>query len=165
MKRRDFFKYLTGAGAALVIGAGEVDIDRILWVPGEKTIFLPPQRIIIPGEEAAMALFESVDGAALPLRSALFARKISTAAGEVWVDANENVISVQGRNVGAQEAARLRLMMFNRSNKRPTDAQMNEMVSRVINERVAAGWKDPVGEKPWHFPIVMVPKKLDLERT
>jgi hypothetical protein len=34
MNRRDLFKYLAAAGAALVVPE--------LWVPGEKKIFLPP---------------------------------------------------------------------------------------------------------------------------
>lgn len=162
MRRRDFLKWI-GAGAVLVGGAAEVDMDRILWVPGEKTIFLPSTKVFLPGEDVVRQLFESIDGDRFPNRPALFARHISTASGEVWVDANENVITVRGRTVGAQEAARLRLMMFNPNNRRPSHAEMNEMVSRVVSERVAAGWADPVGPDPWHFPPVMVKHKIDLE--
>lgn len=39
MNRRDFLKRLMGGAAAVV--AHELDLDRLLWVPGEKTIFLP----------------------------------------------------------------------------------------------------------------------------
>lgn len=40
MNRRKFLAYLSGtaAGAAL---APMLDLDRLLWVPGAKTIFIP----------------------------------------------------------------------------------------------------------------------------
>lgn len=40
MNRRGFLKLL-GYGAAGAVAAQELDLDRLLWVPGEKTIFLP----------------------------------------------------------------------------------------------------------------------------
>lgn len=44
MDRRAFFiKSLLGLGAAGALASiGELDLDRLLWVPGQKTIFLPP---------------------------------------------------------------------------------------------------------------------------
>ena len=41
LSRRHFLTLIgaAGAGAALV---PELDLDRLLWVPGQKTIFLPP---------------------------------------------------------------------------------------------------------------------------
>lgn len=36
MKRRDFLKYLLSTPAATII-----DYEKLLWVPGEKKIFLP----------------------------------------------------------------------------------------------------------------------------
>lgn len=41
MNRREFIKLL-----ALGVVGQELDIDRLLWVPGQKTIFLPTQRQI-----------------------------------------------------------------------------------------------------------------------
>lgn len=47
MNRRDFFKWLGAAGASLA-AAGEFDLERLLWVPGHKTIFLPTVTIPEP---------------------------------------------------------------------------------------------------------------------
>lgn len=47
MNRRSFLQWLAGAGAAMA-AAGEIDVERMLWVPGHKTIFLPPEGVIIP---------------------------------------------------------------------------------------------------------------------
>lgn len=38
MNRRRFFESLLGGA----IAAHQLDIDKLLWVPGEKTIFIPP---------------------------------------------------------------------------------------------------------------------------
>jgi hypothetical protein len=38
MNRRDMFRALLGGVAA----AATFDIERLLWLPGEKTIFIPP---------------------------------------------------------------------------------------------------------------------------
>lgn len=40
MDRRRFLSWLTGTAAGVAI-APTLDVDRLLWVPGEKTIFLP----------------------------------------------------------------------------------------------------------------------------
>ena len=40
VSRRGFLAALAAAGAGAL--AAEVDVDRLLWVPGEKTFFLPP---------------------------------------------------------------------------------------------------------------------------
>jgi len=37
MRRRDFLKFLLGTAAASYI-----DYEQLLWIPGEKTIFIPP---------------------------------------------------------------------------------------------------------------------------
>lgn len=37
MNRRDFLKFLLATPAATF-----VDYEKLLWIPGEKTIFLPP---------------------------------------------------------------------------------------------------------------------------
>jgi hypothetical protein len=41
MKRRTFLAWLTGTAAG-VAAAATLDIDKLLWVQGEKTIILPP---------------------------------------------------------------------------------------------------------------------------
>lgn len=40
MNRRGFLKALL-SGTAGAVAAHTLDLDRLLWVPGEKTIFLP----------------------------------------------------------------------------------------------------------------------------
>lgn len=42
MDRRSFLKLI-----ALGVVSHELDIDRLLWVPGEKKIFLPPKGVSI----------------------------------------------------------------------------------------------------------------------
>lgn len=37
LSRRDFIKLLASGAAAY-----ELDLDRLLWMPGQKTIFIPP---------------------------------------------------------------------------------------------------------------------------
>lgn len=41
MNRRGFLRALLTGTVGLIAGA-ELDLDRLLWVPGAKTIFLPP---------------------------------------------------------------------------------------------------------------------------
>jgi hypothetical protein len=42
VNRRDFLRALIAAAPALASASAVLDLDRMLWVPGEKTIFLPP---------------------------------------------------------------------------------------------------------------------------
>jgi hypothetical protein len=42
MNRRSFLHLLGLSAAGLAVGELELDLDRLLWVPGQKTIFLPP---------------------------------------------------------------------------------------------------------------------------
>ncbi len=43
LNRRDFLRRLGfGTVAAAAAASGVLDIERLLWVPGEKTIFVPP---------------------------------------------------------------------------------------------------------------------------
>jgi hypothetical protein len=52
MNRRDFLKLLLSAPIAY-----ELDIDKLLWVPGQKTIFLPsPKKILTITEIVAIEL-------------------------------------------------------------------------------------------------------------
>ena len=46
MNRRRFL----GSSAAL-LAAGMVDPERLLWVPGQRTIFIPPQVTLSPTNE------------------------------------------------------------------------------------------------------------------
>lgn len=46
MKRRSFLRALLGSAVA----AHELDIEKLLWVPGQKTIFVPPVSTLPPFE-------------------------------------------------------------------------------------------------------------------
>lgn len=133
MRRRSFFKWLATA-AATVVGSQDLDLDRLLWVPGEKTFFLPPEKPIVHGADAVRVYEQQV----VPSIYKDGRREIHTAMGWVVVDAKENVLSIGGRPVSAVEAARARLTMFNRRN--PIRGNMVETVSQIISDRVAAGW-------------------------
>lgn len=52
MKRRDFLRFLLATPIAL-----QLDVEKLLWVPGEKTIFLPPP----PPRPTLLSLSEIVD--------------------------------------------------------------------------------------------------------
>lgn len=55
MNRRGFLKGLLGAAAAGVTAAVmELDPERLLWVPGQKTFFLPDAPKVKLTDEAAM---------------------------------------------------------------------------------------------------------------
>lgn len=162
MKRREFFKWLA-AGAATIVGASEVDIDRLLWVPGEKTIFLPPEKTFVVGHEAERLYNYYLNNAAevvgLSPKMPLVGREVSTAMGRITLDAFENVVAVNGRVVSAREAAHLRATSFTRNNRIHPSVNMADEVARVISERTAAGWADPVGEKPMPYRDMMWSKR------
>ncbi len=147
MNRRGFLKWLA-AGTAAIVGAGEIDVDRLLWVPGEKTIFLPPEKKLVDGAEAQRIynyyVSSQVDLVGLSPKSPLVGREVRTAVGLVAVDAFENVVALNGRVVSAREAAELRAKMFTRHGPSLSGEDLDAAVSRVITERIAAGWADPV---------------------
>lgn len=43
MRRRDALKALLGTAAGLALSQ-TVDLEKLLWTPGQKTIFLPPAK-------------------------------------------------------------------------------------------------------------------------
>lgn len=59
MDRRAFLRFLSGTAAGAAI-APTLDLDRLLWVPGAKRIFLPPS--IMSGDwisREALAILEN----------------------------------------------------------------------------------------------------------
>ena len=58
INRRDFVKILSGSAASLYA----FDLDKLLWVPGEKKIFLPPEQRLIYASEIALAEWNHVMG-------------------------------------------------------------------------------------------------------
>lgn len=56
MNRRDFLRGLLTVAAGSV--SGQLDIDRLLWVPGEKTIFIPsPKQAQFFASDKLMTLY------------------------------------------------------------------------------------------------------------
>lgn len=43
LNRRQFIQLISSSAAA----AYTMDVDKLLWVPGEKTIFIPPPRQLV----------------------------------------------------------------------------------------------------------------------
>lgn len=52
--RRKFLQILGGSTASLYA----LDLDKLLWVPGGKKIFLPPEQRLIYASEVAMSQWE-----------------------------------------------------------------------------------------------------------
>ena len=141
MNRRSFLHRMTMGVAAAVAVAADLDPEKLLWVPGARTIFLPPEKRLVTGEEA-VAAFKEVQSK--PIAAEHFTH---TAAGTVVSDAYWNVISVNGRRVSAAEAAWLRLNHFSRhgGSSQRGSADHQAMTDQVVAQRVLAGWKDPLG--------------------
>lgn len=53
MNRRSFLRVLGLGAAGAAVGALELDPERALWVPGQKTFFLPEPRIGMPAIDLA----------------------------------------------------------------------------------------------------------------
>ena len=64
MTRRDLFRLLTSAAATAVASAA-IDPERLLWVPGKKTISIPPPTSL-------SGIWEAVDLARGEVRISLF---------------------------------------------------------------------------------------------
>ena len=58
MDRRGFLNLLGLAGAsaaAVAAGALELDPERLLWVPGQKSIFLPPEKSVVASRSSGVS--------------------------------------------------------------------------------------------------------------
>lgn len=55
MNRRRFLAWLGGTAAG-VAAASTLDLDKLLWVPGEKTIFIPSVKLAPVASMDALAL-------------------------------------------------------------------------------------------------------------
>jgi hypothetical protein len=180
MQRRSFLKGIGAALAAFGV-VGEVDPEKLLWVPGARSFFLPsltPPKPLVTGADAAKAyddLPKFSDSAFRKVASTIGDREVSTAAGHVVTDEHWNVKSLNGRQVSAAEAARLRLTHFARFPKQVAFADLDKMTGQIIADRVAAGWADPIGPRNNEFvqrgsyytgywqPSSGVPRKIDIE--
>lgn len=69
MNRRAFLSWLGGTAAGVAL-APTLDLDKLLWIPGEKTIFLPSPRPPLMFHEDAFA-FVMQDLPMIPSRGTL----------------------------------------------------------------------------------------------
>lgn len=78
MNRRSFFRALLGGAVA----AHELDIEKLLWVPGEKTIFVPPST---PIDYITATQIETQWGAAMRMLTAKLLEIDEVLLEEVWI--------------------------------------------------------------------------------
>jgi hypothetical protein len=55
LNRRSFLRLLV-SGVAGTVASAELDIDRLLWIPGAKTFFIPNNPTISLGQIVAMEM-------------------------------------------------------------------------------------------------------------
>lgn len=103
MKRRDFFKFLS-AGAATMGAVGEIDYERLLWVPGRKTIFLPSEEGVFVPDEATIDKVLAAHGIKMPRYHMTMAGR---GEGKTLLF-DENWQLMNGREIG-QDGQRTRL--------------------------------------------------------
>lgn len=146
MNRRSFLRTLA-TGMATAAAAAVIDPEQLLWVPGRKTFFLPPERryvgIITDVAEVHRLQREYNrlhDHQNDALRYAVVDRETWTAAGWAKFDRNWNLVTIAGRKVDAREAAQLRLQNYQRNGDRPTPAALALETERILASRIAAGW-------------------------
>jgi hypothetical protein len=144
MNRRDFFKRLaavTAVGTAGVLVGQELDLERLLWVPGEKSYFLPPPKPLITDVDLLAQEYKHLVDPLLALKCGVY-HQVHTAVGLVESDAQWNVIRVGGKKVSAEEAARHRLNHFSRHGhaRNVGPVEVAQMTQQILGERFAAGW-------------------------
>lgn len=168
MDRRDFLKRLAGAaaiGTAAVVAGIDLDPERLLWVPGKKTIFLPPAKPLVTDAATVAREFQAVVEADInAVLHGAIAHRVHTGLGVVESDAAWNVVRINRHPVTAAQAALARLNHFQWHDRGLAGSPEHvEMTERVVAERLAAGWSDPIGaesERVWErVPRTVVPRR------
>lgn len=137
MNRRGFLGRLAGAAAAAVMAA-ELDPGRLLWVPGTKTFFLPPEKRLISGLEAVQELsrreqvtlerkIEIKTGVKVPHRYT-----VSTGAGRFEFDENWSMLRANGKAVTIDQAAAYHATLFQRQNVNYMTQAERESAARFV---------------------------------
>ena len=150
VSRRGFLQALVAATAAAA--ALELDPERALWRPGERTFFLPDApapKQILSGDSAVLEM-----NRLLTERPEDFARtikgthRVSTSVGQAEFDNEWNLLKLDGRPItNAREAARLQAKHYTAFGNGGHGARFEDLVDQVAAKRAAAGLRDEVDER------------------
>lgn len=139
--RRSFLTRLA-AGAAAALAATQLDPDKLLWIPGQKTFFLPPEKRLVHGTEAVSELsrreqttiadaIERKTGIQNPARY-----RLSNNAGHFEFDDRWTMLKANGKTVTIDEAARYHATLFQRRNvEYMTDAEQRQAAAMAAQIR------------------------------
>ncbi len=113
MNRRGFLS-LFAIGSAAIVAGHELDLEKLLWLPGQKSFFLPPEKGPLVTGAAAESAFEQVQ--AQPLEHALrgLGQTVYTSIGMCVLDNAGVLVSVNGRIVTYVEAAQIQINHYQR---------------------------------------------------
>lgn len=161
LDRRAFLRRMAAATAAAVATASldldpsQVDVERILWTPGEKTIFIPPaQGWVAPKQPVVLAThddmvdairnFERVRGKVKMPDGKFYevASEASTAMGRAEFDAHGSLLRLGGRIVSsAEEQARYVASKYQGSWRDTSDYA--QALYNSLRARTASGLVEP----------------------
>jgi hypothetical protein len=146
--RRAFLTRLV-AGTAALTAASLVDLEgfeqdpeRLLWVPGQKTFFLPPLESMRSGDEA-LEDFATIQKRSLKDVLTGPTRHVQTRRGVLTFDAAWNIIGLNGRRLTAAEATQLRQESFAPWGGRWKDPNVSVTEADLVAARAEAGEKYP----------------------
>lgn len=112
MHRRDFLRRFAAATAAATAAAATLDPERLLWTPGEKTIFLPPDggwtSAIVQASELPPGVsyhYKNLGGVTMPDGKTHVVTTVAhTSMGTAEFDSHGNLLRLGGRVItSAQE--------------------------------------------------------------
>lgn len=148
MNRRKFLAWLTGSAAG-VAAASTLDVDKLLWQPGARTIFLPPpppniDRVQLVMSSDGRPLFVAPEDVYIPPLSpgetlriaAVHGRYVVTASGLARVEFDEQWQAIRGlhySNEGRGEALALEEL-----------AWLTEKMNDPASGQLAADWNQPL---------------------
>lgn len=145
--RRGFFKRFLAGGTAAALALGEVDLDALVWTPGQKTIFIPEavrprnHTITLASESDLAALTK---GKTLAEAMTLGDVTVITGLGACLFDPMMNLLSINGRPIsGAEEHARCEASLYQRGGTiRISEARYRVLIAEKAAKRAMAGIKD-----------------------
>lgn len=117
MNRRSFLTRL-GAAAAGALALTIDDPERLLWVPGQKTFFLPPEKPALLTDVADVQRqynqFRSTEAEVVrqQLKTGIGVHEVYTGVGVCMFDKDWNLLTVRGEQVTVEQAARLQAQKY-----------------------------------------------------